>query len=188
MSINVDLFVYINQNLQNPILDMVMPIFTHLGDFVWALIIVLAIFLYAKLRNKDNLKRIAFIALMALLLSDLIVLILKHIVNEPRPFMTLDNVHLLIRETDPSFPSAHASSVWSVISIFIINIGCLVKKHRLIVISALIVFAFLMIFSRIYCGVHYPGDVLAGTLIGIFGALLINRYKDKFFSLVDRFF
>ena len=39
MSVNVDLFYFINHNLQNPICDAVMPYITHFGGFVWLLII-----------------------------------------------------------------------------------------------------------------------------------------------------
>ena len=71
MSINEIFFYYINNNLQNPIFDAVLPYITHLGGFVWMLMIVLLVILYAKLRNKETLKKVAIIALIALLLSDL---------------------------------------------------------------------------------------------------------------------
>lgn len=175
MSINEILFIFINQYLQNPYLDMIMSTITHFGGFIWLLVIVLAILLFAKLTNRDTLKNVALMALIALLFSDLIVLILKNIVHEPRPFMSLENVRVLIPESDPnSFPSGHSSSTWAVVSIFLFNMEKLVKKHYLIVDIVLVIFAITILFSRVYCGVHYPGDVLAGALIGIFGAFLVN--------------
>ena len=65
MSINEIFFYYINNNLQNPIFDAVLPYITHLGGFVWMLMIVLLVILYAKLKNKETLKKVAIIALIA---------------------------------------------------------------------------------------------------------------------------
>ena len=48
--------------------------------------------------------------------------------------------------------------------------------------AILILFSILMGVSRIYCGVHYPTDVIFGALIGIYGTLLI----DKAFKSVIR--
>lgn len=187
MNINEGLFIYINQHMQNSVLDMIMPMITHFGGFIWLLLIVLAIFLYAKVTKRDALKKVAAIALVALLFSDLIALLLKQIVQEPRPFMSLENVRLLIPESDPcSFPSGHATSTLAVVSIFLLNMENLAKKHHVIIDIALLIFAIVIMFSRIYVGVHYPFDVLCGALIGIAGALIVNKYKDKILSLLER--
>lgn len=173
--------------MQNSILDAVMPIITHFGGFIWLLLIVLAIFLFAKVTRRDTLKRIALLALIALLLSDLIVLLLKQIVQEPRPFMTLESTRLLIAESDPcSFPSGHASSTLAVVSIFLLNMEELAKRHHVILDIALAVFAIVIMFSRVYVGVHYPFDVLCGALIGIAGAVVVNHYKDRVLSICER--
>ena len=186
MNINEIFFYYINGNLQNPFCDAVMPYITHFGGFVWLLIIVIAIILYAKLRNRQTLKKIAILALIALLFSDLIAYGLKLIVQEPRPYLTLDNVRLLIREDDIfAFPSGHATSTLAVVSVFLLNIEELIKKHYVIASVLLMAFAVVILFSRIYCGVHYPFDVLAGALIGMAGALVVNRFKDRIFSLLN---
>ena len=185
MSINEIFFYYINNNLQNPIFDAVLPYITHLGGFVWMLMIVLLVILYAKLKNKETLKKVAIIALIALLLSDLVTYAIKLVVQEPRPYMVLDNVRLLIFEDDVfAFPSGHATSTLAVISVFLLNIEDLAKKHYKILSVLLTLFAIVILFSRIYCGVHYPFDVLSGALIGIAGALIVNRYKDKILSKI----
>ena len=107
-------------------------------------------------------------------------LFIKHLICEPRPFVTLDNVRLLITETDPlSFPSGHTTSTLSFVTFFVLNMKELAEKHYKIIDAALILFAVLIPFSRMYVGVHYPGDVLAGAVIGILGAWIVNRYKTK---------
>ncbi len=185
MSINVDLFYFINHNLHNPVFNSIMPLFTHFGGFISMVCILVAIILFAKFTKRDTLKKIAILALIALLLSDIIVLCLKHIVNEPRPYLTLPDVNLLIVEDDPySFPSGHTASTFSVITFFVLNMKELVKKHHLAVSVALIIFAFIIPFSRVYVGVHYPGDVLAGALIGMCGAFFVNRFKDKILGIL----
>ena len=35
-----------------------------------------------------------------------------------------------------------------------------------------------------YVGMHYPGDVLTGAIIGILGALLVNKFADRISSFL----
>ena len=133
MSVNVDLFYFINHNLQNPICDAVMPYITHFGGFVWLLIILIVLIVYAKLRNKETLKKVAILALCALLFADLIAYAVKLIVQEPRPYLTMDNVRLLIHEDDVfAFPSGHATSTLAVVSIFFMKIKDFRKLGKLL--------------------------------------------------------
>lgn len=185
MDINEALFIYINQHLQNPTLDMIMSGITDLGGFIILILAVFALLIFAHLTKRQTLKRVAAIALIALLLSDLVAVFLKNNVHEPRPFMTLKNVHLIIAENDPnSFPSGHVTSTLAVVSVFLLNMDDLVEKYHVVIDIALLVFAVIIMFSRVYCGVHYPFDVLAGALIGISGALVVNYFKDRIFTVL----
>lgn len=151
------------------------------------LIIVIAIILYAHLRNRKTLKKVAILALVALLFSDLITYAVKMIVKEPRPYAVLEGVRVLIYEDDIfAFPSGHATSTLAVVSVFLLNLDDLMEKHKTAVAILLLLFAIVIPFSRVYCGVHYPFDVLAGVLIGIFGALVVNHFKDRIISIISR--
>lgn len=87
-------------------------------------------------------------------------------VGEPRPFLTHPNALVLVsRSADGSFPSDHATMAGAVAaSLFLVT-------WRLgLVASAL---ALLMAFDRVYVGVHYPQDVLAGLGFGAAVAILV---------------
>lgn len=186
MNINVDIFNFFNHSLQNPVFDSIMPILTNFGEFEFLLLIIIAAILYAQITRRKTLKKVAIIALAALLFSDAIAFVLKHMVHETRPFMSLDNVRLLVREDDlNSFPSGHTTSTVAVVTALILNMKELSKKHYLILDIVLVIFAVLIGFSRMYVGVHYPGDVLAGAVIGLIGAFTINHFKDKIFDILE---
>lgn len=95
---------------------------------------------------------------------------LKYLIDRPRPTLTLENVTSL----DPlaagtSFPSIHAAFVFGLAFV----LGANTKK--LWVKIAWYLLAILVCFSRIWLGVHYPLDILAGAMIGIiFGFLSIK--------------
>ena len=179
MDINVELFYFINNTLQNHVFDLIMPYLTHVGGFCVLSVLLIIIILYSWFKKYQTLKRIAILALIAFLFSDIIVFLLKNIFQEPRPFVSLNHVHLLISESDPnSFPSGHTTSTLSVVTIFILKMKKLSKNHYKLLNLALIIFALLIPFSRIYVGVHYPFDVLAGAVIGICGSLIIYKLNE----------
>ena len=177
--VNIDLFYFINDTLKNPLFDFAMPFVTELGSFVAMFAVCLIVILLSILFKKPYIKKIALLCLLSLLLADGIALILKTLIMEPRPFVTLNNVHLLVVEEDPcSFPSGHATSTFAVLSFLVFKF-----RHEFWSV-VLILFGIVIGFSRIYVGVHYPLDVLAGCIIGVLSAYFVYKYEDKF----NRFF
>jgi undecaprenyl-diphosphatase len=81
-------------------------------------------------------------------------------VDRARPYTALPAAHVLIaRSSDFSFPSDHATTAGA------IAVGLLLLHRRRwgIIASAA---AIVMAVARVYVGVHYPGDVLAGLALG----------------------
>jgi membrane-associated phospholipid phosphatase len=85
--------------------------------------------------------------------------LIGHLMDRARPYAVMPTVHVLIdRTSDFSFPSDHATAVGAVAA------GLWLANRRLGIVASLL--ALLMAFSRVYVGAHYPGDVLAGLLLG----------------------
>ena len=80
-------------------------------------------------------------------------------IDRARPYETMTGIHLLVdRTSDFSIPSDHATAAGAV------AVGLLFANRRWGRIAAAL--ALLMAFTRVYVGAHYPGDVLAGLLLG----------------------
>lgn len=94
-------------------------------------------------------------ALVALLVGQLV----GSPIDRARPYEAMPQVHVLIgRTTDFSFPSDHALVAGAVAA------GLLFADRRWGIVACIA--AVLIAFARVYVGVHYPGDVVAGLLIG----------------------
>ena len=75
------------------------------------------------------------------------------------------------------FFSAHASNSFSLAIFF----GLLYKRNQQYLILLTVIYASLISYSRVYLGVHYPLDILFGSLFGIINGMLIYRCY-KFFN------
>lgn len=114
--------------------------------------------------------------------SSVTVFILKNIINRPRP------IGALILETDSSFPSYHATAAVALYGFLLYTIW---KFDKHILKKPFVVFLFTLIFliglSRLYLGVHYLSDILAGYLIGLIWLLIsikIHKRILRFFGSI----
>ena len=126
-------------------------------------------------RDKEARKRNQigmFVALTSMGLSSLSVLIINAAYFRPRPFDVegLDVTLLFYRPTDSSFPANPiAASAGIAAAVWTIN-------RRLG--SAMLVAVGLYGFARVYAGVHYPLDIVAGALIGAVMTVLVFKLRD----------
>jgi undecaprenyl-diphosphatase len=164
IQLDTTLFYLFNVKLQNGFFDFLMPILTNL-DY-WRIPLGLMAVLLLIFGKKKG--RIAVLLLVVgIALSDqLCNNVLKPLIQRIRPCNVLENIHLLVNCTKAySFPSSHAMNIFT---------GCILLSHNYRKIKViLIVIAILVSYSRIYVGVHYPFDVLAGMTLGIFCAFVV---------------
>ena len=84
-----------------------------------------------------------------------------------RPFTELPTNLLFYQPTDSSFPSNSVAVAFAVaFAIFLAN-----RKAG----SFLLILACLHAFSRVYVGIHYPSDVLAGAAMGVLIAFVVTK-------------
>ena len=87
-------------------------------------------------------------------------MLLKHLIARSRPYdCILGLIPLITPPTDYSFPSGHTAASFAVGALLFRKLP---KRYGI----PALVLAALIGFSRLYLGVHYPSDVLAGALLG----------------------
>ncbi len=132
-----------------PALDPIMIFLSIIGDYILWIAILVALYLW---KGKKVAVSYALIIFVATMLS----LSLKSLFEVPRP----EDVRFVIEARGYSMPSGHTIRSFASAMFLhpLVNNG----KSRLLI----WILAALMGLSRIFVGVHYPSDVLAGALIG----------------------
>ncbi len=100
--------------------------------------------------------------------------VLKKVFNRPRPFITHPDLMPISLETDASFPSGHTSAAFSLATSLSLN------YPKWYVIAPSFIWAGATGYSRLYLGVHYPTDVLAGAVLGAGTSWLAYEINKKF--------
>lgn len=154
--------------------DFVTPIAKFITNFGGEVcLILLTIILFLVIKNK----KIGASILLNLIIATDLNLLLKNILQRPRP-----TEYRLINETGYSFPSGHSMICMAFYGFMIYLIYKYVKNKKLKI--SLITFLILLIIcigvSRIYLGVHYTSDVLAGFLISISYLIIYTSIVNKF--------
>ena len=172
--LNIDggLLLLIQDYVRNPLLDKIMIFITTLGNggMIWIAATILLLI-------PKKTRKVGIISGVALLGSEIVNNnLIKELVQRPRPYVTFSDLQILIpTPSEFSFPSGHASGSFAAASVFYSNLP---KKFGV----PAVILAGLIGLSRLYVGVHYPTDVIAGMIVGIllsYGAELLVNFIAK---------
>lgn len=172
-SLDGNILLWIQENMRADWLTPIMLMITKLGNvgFIWVTM-CLIMFSFRKTRSVGAAGLLA--VFFSLCLNNVI---LKNAFARIRPYEVVEGLVLLTKKaTDFSFPSGHAGSSFAAAT----AIFCITRNKAG---AAALVLAALIAFSRLYIGIHYPTDVLAGVMTGIFcgvaAAWLIKNTREK---------
>lgn len=169
--------------IRNDFFDNFFLSFTKLGS--WQAILSLTIFVCILfwVYKKRNL---ILPLLVTVLGSGILALIIKYLVDRVRP----DTNFAVYLENGPSFPSAHSALIFAFFGFFVYivwkffpNLSLTTKIISTIVFTLVIV---LIGFSRIYLGVHFLSDVLAGYLVGLISVLVGIYISEKSVPIIKK--
>lgn len=158
--------IHFIQGLENPILTNIFLNVTNIADTKQSAVItaMIVIILFAR-----KFKREALFLTLTMGTCGIVMAFIKTIFNRPRP-----NIHRLVELNSLSFPSGHSTSATILyLSLALIFIK-LMKKNTYIPILVAIVGILFIVSSRIYLGVHYPTDTIAGVSLGSAIVLIYN--------------
>jgi membrane-associated phospholipid phosphatase len=176
-NLDIDLFDCINVKLSHPLLDSLMPFLSGNAFFIPC-----AIFAGVLLVWKGKLRGLVCLLMLLLVVAigdGFICNTLKKAVARPRPFLELSDVHLLGgKGGSGSMPSSHAANWFSAAMV-----AFLYYRRS---IWFMLPLAVLVSFSRVYNGVHYPSDVLAGAVLGAGYAVAVVLLVNSLWQWVGR--
>jgi membrane-associated phospholipid phosphatase len=151
-------------------LTALMVVCTQYGrEYFWIPVVAL-MFLLGSQRTKILAMELAVLFLVGIALGEF----LKMAIFRARPFESIDMIMRFPTDTDSSFPSGHA---------LIVSIGAafsVLKLKGKVLRVLLALEAAVVCYSRVYLGLHYPLDVIAGIFLGIgivgIGLFVMERY------------
>lgn len=166
-------FILINERLGLPFLDPIMLVITHVGSTIFWLVASALLWIGKR-------KREAVLLATSIIVGGLIFLPIKVMIPRARPHVVVQGARTLDLEGGGSFPSGHSKNAFTSAVI----LGSRWKRLRV----PLYILAFLVAISRIYVGLHWPSDVIIGSIVGwIIGKITI-RYDKKITVFTDRVF
>ncbi|MGD0576985.1 MAG: phosphatase PAP2 family protein [Candidatus Staskawiczbacteria bacterium] len=135
--------------------------------FLW---LVLLLFLAVNFRKYWKMVFEAVVA--AIITRFFLVEIIRWLWFRPRPFLALNFVPLINESArEASFPSGHASFYFALSTI----VYCYNKKAGILFYVA----SFLIVLARVFVGIHWPSDILAGAVLGILMGWILNTLFKK---------
>jgi undecaprenyl-diphosphatase len=191
------LLLFINREWTNPFMDRLMASFTSF-DVWWPVLIVVALALLW--RGNFRVRSFVVVTLLAIACTDgVFTQFMKKLVNRPRPSQALAEVReVSLEKTKPaiigvwkpvqvslskppegpvvgrSFPSGHAINNTIIATLAILFFGRLGALYLLP--------AGIVSYSRIYCGSHWPSDVLVSIVLGVGFSLILASIANLIYQ------
>lgn len=176
LSLDTDLFLSLN-SFHNSFLDSIMKFAS--AKFTWVpLYMTVLFFIFKKYKIKIGFL-IFFLIIISITLADQTsVHLFKNVFQRLRPCFNPEIKNIVYTISLPGgkygFVSSHAANsfAFAIFSLLVIK-----NKNYTILI---LLWAFLVSYSRIYLGVHYPLDIIGGAILGSFISLIIYDITKKF--------
>lgn len=167
--LNINIFKYINHFADiNPILNNIAIIIAKYLIFIFILWIV-----YLWFRRGREYKKIAIYSIYSFILGFLFNLLISFFYYHPRPFMIHLGKLLIQHVSETSFPSDHTTIMLSIafLSLYFKE----TRKEGLI----LSIFGFISGMARVFCGVHFPLDIIGSLVVALLSSFIIYRLQNK---------
>ncbi|MBI5640710.1 MAG: glycosyltransferase family 39 protein [Nitrospirae bacterium] len=172
--IDTALFFVVNKGLQNSFFDILMPFVTGNAKLLFLPLVIWTFF-----RDRRDILTVLSVSIVAVAFADGLGHVIKILVARVRPCNALEDVRTLVGcGSSFSMPSNHAINGFGFAMAFWFLRKDVVRPFFVLV-------AVMVGFSRVYVGVHYPFDVLAGAVLGTgaaWGAALTVRQAKKIYA------
>lgn len=157
-----------------------LPVAKLLSDIIGSpiylgLVVILALFAIGKRRNASE-------VLIAFIISGLVVALLKNLIEAPRPYWIDPSIFGYVIEKGYGMPSGH-----SLVSIVVLGWLWLRHPRSLSLTLGATTILILIGLSRVFLGVHYPSQIIAGWFVGAILLCIFSWIDGKYFRKRDRF-
>lgn len=159
----------------SPLLNDLAKVLAKLAPELWLVVFIVMWFWPPRVQN--NARRAVVYAVVSGILALVINLIISHVSYQPRPFV-VEPVHLLLKHSaDSAFPSDHAAGSFG------FAVGLFYSSKRAGIWG--LVFAAAVSVARVFVGLHWPMDVIAGAIIGVVSGLVVLGLRGQLEWLTD---
>lgn len=142
---------------------------THMGGASFTLTTALLIALFAPIQWNMT----GWQCLTAVCISHLPVAIGKRAFKRLRPYQEVSHVNTTRKPLqDHSFPSGHTTAIFAWLVPIVLTSGVWLS----VLMPAALIIGLSVAWSRMYLGLHYPSDVIAGAFLGTITAIAVNYY------------
>lgn len=168
---------FVNDFIANPVFDVIMPILRSKTFWIPLYVFIVA-FVFFNFKYRNGAFYILFLLCTIAIADFTSSTLIKKQVQRPRPcheVSTYEGVRLLVKcGGGYSFTSSHATNHFAMASFMILTLGRIFRRSR----KLLFLWALFISFAQVYVGVHFPFDVIFGSLLGIIlGSLMSELYN-----------